>query len=334
MSSSQGVIARRQLRGDPRFAAFAAIPIVLAALAVGVASAGPVPGVTRLSAADAERSGATIRLLPHAVGSSTLVEVEPPSAGPSLLAVSPDGTAVALADRVGELSGSLTLADARGAQLRIQLSGLLAASFATDASWLAVIDGRGALWRVDAGSGRAELLDDGPFAGSPIVGADGSLILLAVPSVEAPYQSHLVELDPTNQFAAALSEADLVYAAFPLDGGGLAIVSHDPSGTQVQRLTADAAQVLAHLDPGAVNVAVAADGRIAYEHGADGIFVLDAAGATPRSVGIGSRPCFAPDGSSLLLRRGDERIALAIDGSVLAVIDELAGFAGSVGCGS
>jgi len=334
MSSSTGVIARRQPRGDVRIAAFAAIPIVLAALAVGVASAGPAPGVTRLSAADAERSGATIRLLQHPVGGSTLVEVESPAAGPILLAVSPDGAAVALADRVGELSGSLTLARADGTQLRIQLPGLLAASFATDASWLAVIDGRGALWRVDAGSGRAELLDDGPFVGSPIVAADGSLILLAVPSVEAPYQSHVVQLDPTTGVAAALSEADIVYAAFPLVDGDLAIVVHDPSGIQVQRLASDAAQVLAHLDPGAVNVAVAADGRIAYEHGDDGIFVLDAAGSTAHRVGIGSGPCFAPDGSSLLLRRGDQRLALAVDGSVLAVVDELAGFAGSAGCAS
>jgi hypothetical protein len=334
MSSSEGGIARRQPRGDPRIAAFAAIPIVLAALAVGVASAVPGPGVTRLSPADAERSGATIRLLPHGVGGSILVEVEPPAAGPSLLAVSPIGTAVALADRVGELSGSLTLAEADGAQLRVQLPGLLAAAFATDASWLAVIDGRGALWRVDAGSGRAALLDDGPFVGSPIVAADGSLILLAVPSVEAPYQSHLVEFDPTTGVAAALSEEDLVYAAFPLDDGDLAIVVHDPGGAQVQRLTPDGAQVLAYLDRGAVNVAVAADGRIAFEYGDDGIFVLDAAGSTPHSIGIGSGPCFAPDGSSLLVRRGDQRIALAPDGSVLAVIDELAGFAGSAGCGS
>jgi hypothetical protein len=334
MSSFHGVIARRQPRGDPRIAAFAAIPIVLAALAVGVVSAGQVPGVTRLSAADAERAGATIRLLQHALGGSTLVEVEPPAAGESLLAVSPDGAAVALADRVGELSGSLTLAGADGAQLRVQLPGLLAAAFATDASWLAVTDGRGALWRVDAGSGRAELLDDGPFVGSPIVAADGSLILLAVPSVQAPYQSRLVEFDPTTGVAAALSEEDLVYAAFPLDDGDLAIVVHDPSGARVERLTSGSARVLAHLDPGAVNVAVAADGRIAYEYGDDGIFVLDAAGSTPHGVGIGSGPCFAPDGSSLLLRRGDQRIALTPDGSVLAVIDELAGFAGSAGCGS
>ena len=333
MSSSKGVIARRHLRGDPRIAAFAAIPIVLAALAVGVASARPAPGVTRLSAADAERSVATIRLLQRAVGGSTLVEVEPPAPGPSLLAVSPDGAAVALADRVGELSGSLTVAEADGDQLRVQLPGLLAAAFGTDASWLAVIDGRGALWRVNAGSGRAALLDDGPFAGPPIVAANGSLILLAVPSVEAPYQSHLVEFDPTTGVAAALSEEDLVYAAFPLDDGNLAIVVHDPSGAQVQRLTSDGAQVLAHLDPGAVNVAVAHDGRIAYEYG-DDIFVLDAAGSTPHSVGIGSGSCFSPDGSSLLLRRGDQRIALAPDGSVLAVIDELAGFAGSAGCRS
>jgi hypothetical protein len=36
----------------------------------------------------------------------------------------------------------------------------------------------------------------------------------------------------------------------------------------------------------------------------------------------------------LLIRRGNQSVALSLDGSVLANIDELAAFAGAPGCGS
>lgn len=332
MSASQGVIARRHPPADSRIAALAALPVIFALLAVGVASADLPPGVVRLSPAEAERSGSTIRLLRQAVAGSALVKVQPPATGMSLLAVSPDGREVALGDGIGELSGALTLAADDGAQLWISLPGLLAATFAADGSWLAVIDGRGALWRVDAASGRTELMADGPFIGSPLVADDGSLVLLAVPSVEAPYQSRLVRLAPETGSTVALSAEELVYAAFPLDGGDLAVVAHDTGGTVVRRITSAGERLLVDLGPGAVNVAVATSGQIAFERDGDEIFVVDAGGGAPRSIGTGTRPCFGPDGSSLLIRRGSQRVALAIDGSVLAVADELAGFAGSVGC--
>lgn len=332
MSTSLGAIARRYPPGNPRLAALATIPLILATLAVGVASAELPPGVTRLSAAEAERTGSTIRLHPRAVGGSTLVQVEPPATGMSLLAVSPNGSEAALADQVGELSGALTLAAIDGAQLRIQLPGLLAATFAADGAWLAVIDGRGALWRVDAASGAAELLAEGPFIGSPVVGDDGSLTLLAVPSVEAPYLSRLVRVVPGTGSATLLSDQELVYAAFPLDDGDLAIVAHDPGGTAVYRLTSVGERLLVDLGADTGKVAVARNGRIAFERNGAGIFVVDAPGSGMRSVGMGSGPCFGPDGSSLLVRRGNQTVALAVDGSVLAVADELAGFAGSVGC--
>jgi hypothetical protein len=331
MSTPFRAIARPLAPGDRRLAALAATPIILAVLAVGVASADLPPGVVRLSAADAEAAGSTIRLLQQPVGGSTLVQVEPEAPGLTLLAISPNGTSAALADQVGELSGTLTVT-ADGAQLRIPLPGLLAATFSADGSWLAVTDGRGALWRVDAGSGRADLLAEGPFIGSPMVNDNGSLVLLAVPSVEAPYRSRLVRLEPTTGSATPLSDEELVYAAFPLDGGDLAIVAHQPQGTMVKRLTSAGERLLANLGPGAVNVAVARNGRIAFERDGEGVFVLEAPGAPPRSVGIGTRPCFAPDGSALLVRRGNQRLALGVDGSVLLAVDALAIFAGSEGC--
>lgn len=332
MSASHGAIARRYPAGNSRIAIYLAVPLVLALLTIGVASAELPSGVTRVSAADAERTGSAIHLIKQPVGGSTLVQVEASTNGMSLLAVSADGSKVALADQLGEASGSLTLAEIEGAQLRIAMPGLLAASFATDGTWLAVIDGRGALWRVEAASGRTALLAEGPFIGSPVIEGDGSLLVLAVPSVQAPYQSRLVRLAPASGRVTQLSEEELVYAAFPLDNGDLAIVAHETDGTVVHRLAGAGEQLLADLGLGAVNVAVAGNGRIAFERNGEGIFVVEPPSSTARRIGAGSRPCFGPDGSSLLVRRGDQSLALDVDGSVLAVSGEPAGFAASAGC--
>lgn len=341
MSPLLGAHARHHPPNDiRRLGSLAAIPLIVAMLAVGSTSAGLPSAALRLSPADAARTGSTIHLLRHAVGGSTLLEVQPAATasaatdrGASLLAVSPDGSQVALADQVGELSGSLTIARGDGSQLRLQLPGLLAAGFAVDGAWLAVVDGRGALWQVDAQSGRATQVADGPFLGSPIAAADGSLMLLSVPSVEAPYRSRLVQIVPSTGAVTQLSDDELAYAAFPLADGGVAVVAHQPGRTVVRQIGHDGEQLLADLGPGAVNVAVAPDGRrIAFELAGRGIFVIDRPGASPRSLGVGSQPCFAADGSSLLLRRGSGSVALSLEGSVLAVTDRIAGFAGAVGC--
>jgi hypothetical protein len=331
MSASQGAIVRRP-PGDPRIAALVIVPVLATLLAAGLASAERQAGVTRLSAAEAGRSGSTIDLRSRRVGAATLVEVEQPEDGMSLLAVADNGSAVALADRVGEASGVLTLAGADGAQLQIPFAGLLAATYVSDGSWLAVVDGRGALWSVNAASGHVDLLADGPFVGSPVIDDDGSLLVLAVPSVEAPYQSHLVRLTPANGLAESLSEVELVYAAFPLEIGDVAIVAHDVGGTTVRQLTVGGERLLADLGSGAVNVAVAPNGRIAFERDGEGVFLVDTPGSVPRSMGAGSRPCFDADGSLLLVRRGSQRVALSIDGAVLAVAGRLAALAGSAGC--
>jgi hypothetical protein len=332
MSTYQGASARRSPAGNPRTAAYLALPLILGLLAMSVMSSELPPGVARVSAAEAERTGSAIRLVQQPVGGSTLVQVEAATTGVSLLAVSAAGSKVALADQLGEASGYLTLAETDGQQLRIPMPGLLAASFATDGSWLAVIDGRGALWRVDATSGRTAFLAEGPFIGSPVIDSDGSLLVLAVPSVQAPYQSRLVRIAPATGSVAILSERELVYAVFPLDDGNLAVVSHDPAGTAVHRLTNDGESLLVDLGVGAVNVAVAANGRIAFERRGDGILVIDPPGSAMRSVGAGSRPCFAPDGASLLVHHGDRTLALDIDGAVLAIADQPASFAASAGC--
>ena len=333
MSASLGAFTRPYPDGGPRILALVAIPLLVGSLAIGVASAELPASVSRLSPADAERAGSTIRVARRPVGTSTLVEVVPQATGPTLLAVSADGTQAALADQVSESSGSLILASADGSQLRVRLPGLIGAGFSADAAWLAVVDGRGALWRVESGSGGSELLAAGPFIGSPTVAEDGSLLLLAVSSVEAPYRSKLVRLTPATGLAAQVADEELVYGAFPLDDGALAIVAHEGGSTVIRRLAGSEDRLLVDLGPGAINASVAPDGRrMVFEQDGAGIFLLDGPRAAPQRIGPGSRPCFAADGSVLLIRGADESVVLTPDGSRLTVASGLSAFAGSVGC--
>lgn len=342
MSAFLGTVGRRRRSpGVGHHGSIATIPVLMVVLVVGLVSAEPPSTVLHLSAADIAAAGATIDLVPRVVTGEPVLEILPSAAtagaAANLLAVSPDGAAAALADRIGEQSGVLTIASADGSQLRIPMPGLIAAGFAADGAWLAVVDGRGALWRVDADSGVALPLDDGPFLGTPIATTDGSLLLLSVPSVEAPYRSRLVRFVPAGGAQTTLSPDELVYAAFPLADGGIAVAAHEPGGTVVRRVTADPdvpSQLLADLGPGAVNVAVAGDARtIAFEV-AGAVYLIDRIGSPPRRLGNGSAPCFAADGSALLVRRGGGSVALGLDGSTLAYFDGRARFVTSAGCGS
>jgi len=333
MSASRGALARPLPDSVPRTLALLAIPLLVGFLAIGVVSAELPASVSRLTPADAERAGATIRLVRRPVATSTLVEVAPQTGGLTLLAISADGTLAALADGIGESSGSLILASADGSQIRVRLPGLLGAGFAADAAWLAVLDGRGALWRVESGSGGAALLATGPFIGSPTVAENGSLLVLAVSSVEAPYRSMLVRLTPATGLAEPVADEGLVYGAFPLDQDAVAIVAHERGSTVIRRLANGEDRLLADLGPGAVNASVTPDGRrMVFERDGAGIFLLDGPRATPRHIGAGTRPCFAADGSVLLIRRADQSVVVTPDGSLLTVASGLAAFAGSVGC--
>jgi hypothetical protein len=334
MYASLGARARRQSPSDTRrVALLVVIAILFATLAVGLASADLPSRTVRLSSQEAARSGWKVALTPRAVAGSALLEAQANDSATRLLAVSPDAGQVALADRVGELSGTLTLAKPDGSQVRISLPGLLGAGYALDGTWLAVLDGTGVLWQVDSGTGDARQLAEGPFLGTPIAEKDGSLMLLSVPSVEAPYRSRLVRFVPSSGSVTTLASDDLVYAGYPLDDGTLAVVAHQRGGTVVRRVGPGVDQVLADLGPGAINAAVSGDGRrIVFEKEAQGIFLIDQPGGLARSLGIGSRPCFAPDSSLLLVQRDENSAALSVDGSVLAVTERLTGLAGSAGC--
>ena len=322
---------RRPVTHMPRLARLA-MPVGVAVLAAALASAEVPSAALRLSAAEAARAGISIALVSHRIGASNVVEIEPSHASDlTPLAVSEGGGQVALADRIGEVSGSLTVAQADGSQIRVQMHGLLGATFAQGGEWLAVVDGQGAVWRVDPLSGRSAAVAEGPFIGTPVALQDGSLLVIAVPSVEAPYRSRLQRLDPASGETTTLSSEELVYAGFPLEGGGVAVVAHRPDGTVVTRVAAGATGLLATLGPGAVNVTVAPDGRLAYEV-AGQILMVDGPGGTPRPLGSGTRPCLAPDGSHLLFRRGSQTIVIGPDQSTVFRTDEPAALAGAAGC--
>jgi hypothetical protein len=113
----------------------------------------------------------------------------------------------------------------------------------------------------------------------------------------------------------------------------VAVVAHEPGRTVVREVGHGGSQPVAELGAGVTHVAVAPDGRhIAFEIVGRGILMIDGPGSGPRSIGSGSLPCFAADGSTLLVRRGAGSAALSLDGSVLAVVDRPAALVGSVGC--
>lgn len=329
MSATTGAIARRSSIPLHRLVPLALLWLAVAVVAASLTSAEVPNGAIRLSRAQAGRAGVAVGLIAHRLGTSDLVEIDAGTTNMTLLAVSRDGASAALADRVGDASGSLTIAHADGSQVLRSLPGLLGATFVPAGDWVAVVDGRGGLWRIDSLSGGAALLADGPFIGAPVVARDGSLLLLAVPSVEAPYRSQLIRLDPDGG-TTPLTADDLVYAAYPLDDGALAVVDHQPGGTVVQRLGAGVSSLLAHLGHGAVNVVVSPDGRIAFER-AGAVFDVDRM-AAPHRIGSGTRPCLAADGSALLIHRSAESVVVGMDGQTLFTTARPSALAGAAGC--
>ena len=68
---------------------------------------------------------------------------------------------------------------------------------------------------VAAATATAQQVAAGPFTGQPAIEADGSVLALRVPSVEAPYRSELVRVAPDGT-DHALTDESLVYGVQPL----------------------------------------------------------------------------------------------------------------------
>jgi hypothetical protein len=310
-----------------RLAVFLVLAPVFAGLTIGTISATHTLPVRTLSAEDAARSGSVVTIVAHPELAPGLAEVRLTGDGPSerLLAIGPDAQVAAVAERLGRDPTDMILARADGTQLRTGMAGLIGASFAPDGTWLAVLDGLGRLWRIDAGSGSAHEVADGPFIGSPVVESSGSILALRVSSVEAPFVSRLVRVahDGTS---TTLSDDALVYGVQPLDGG-LAVIAHRATGTVVTRLDLDGSQrTLLVLGPDAVNVAVARSGdAVAFER--RGAVYVQAPGASAAiRAASGGLPRFANDGESLLVDTAAGSDLVDLEGRTVASFSSQAAF--------
>jgi hypothetical protein len=301
------------------------VPLAGTLLVHAATATDPPPATRWLDATAARRAGVAVELVRHDPAPTTL-EVRGTGDAPftgALLDVASDGAAAALADVHGPAATSLAIALPDGSQLQVEMEGLLSASFSPDASQLAVVDGHGRLWSLDAASGTMRPIADGPFVDAPLIEADGTILALAVPSVEAPYASRLVAVDPDGHVTSRSPE-ELVYAAAPLADGSVAVVAHRPGGTVVLRQSEGGTQQLADLGADAVNVSVSADGRvIAWETSGRVLARVD--GRTV-ALGDGAAPRISPDGSALLVRRDGASILLDLAGSELASLASASAF--------
>lgn len=329
-----------QIEAPPRAAPWPGLPrlrllagglvaLLLASQLIGVPARAerPLPTST-ISAEEAADAGQSIALMERPEGASTLLVAalpDPPVAAPAasldaarLLDVAPESGTILATDLVADLSGTLTVQREDGSQVLVTVPGVTDGELSPDASWAAVIDGIGRLLRIDAASGEMAEIAAGPFLGPVMFEADGTLLLLGVSSVEAPWQSRLIRLDPANGAMVALSGDELVYGAVRLSDG-IAYAGHDPAtgSTLVHRVAPTGPQLIADLGPTAIDVDIARDGAaIAYEVVGDGVYLTVPGSGRATRIGAGSDPRFSPDGELLAVRRGGSTVVLARDGSV------------------
>jgi len=305
--------------------------LLLASQLVGPPARAERPAPTsRLTAAEAREAGQAITVSERAVGSSTLLVATLPKAtvqaradafeAARLLDVTDDAAFVVAADLIADQAGTITLQRDDGSQLLVSVPGVIDAELAPDQRWLAALDGGGRLLRIDATSGALSGLAARPFIGVRLFERDGTLLLLAVSSVEAPWQSRLVRLDPQGGALVALSgEDELVYGIVRL-ADGIAYTAHDATTgtTVVNRVAPTGPQRVADLGAQAIDADIGRDGSsVAYEVTGDGIYVQSTVTGETRRVGSGSHPRFSPNGDLLAVRRGGGTTILALDGSVL-----------------
>jgi len=309
---------------EPRVPALALLSLLplLAAVLLHTASAADAPsGARRLDPDQARREGVALELVPRLEAVAAMLEVRPVDAGmgiPRVLDVARQAGTAAVATGIGREIGVLTLAHADGSQLQVPVEGLLDAAFAPDDTWLAVVDGSGRLWTLGLDDGALRPVSDGPFLQAPLVEDDGSILALAVSSVEAPFRSHLVRVGPTGA-VERLSAEELVYDAQLLADGSLAVIAHRPGGTVVRRIARGSEATVMDLGADAVNVSLSTDGGIVAWETAGETF-LRMAGQAQRSLGRGSSPVVSPDGRGVLLTRDGGRVLVDPEGTELAAL--------------
>ena len=302
-------------------ALISSLPLLATLLLHAASAADPPAGPRRLDAAQARQEGVALELIPHLDQRAAMLEVRPvePAMGvPWPLAVAREAGSAAVAAGIGRDVGTLTLARADGSQWQVPVNGLLDATFGPDDSWLAVVDGEGRLWRLGTEDGILRPVADGPFLQTPVIEADGSILALAVSSVEAPFRSYLVRVGTTGT-VERVSEEELVYDARLLADGALAVVAHRPGGTILRRIVDTSETTVMDLGPDAVNVSLSSDGAtVAFQSGGEAFVRID--GGQARSLGPGTNPIVSFDGSGILLGRDGGRVLVDPSATELAAV--------------
>lgn len=309
---------------------------VVAGLALGLAAifiafstqvrAGPPPPVTALDDASIRAAGRTIDLRTVTVQGSRLVDPRGPGLVPParILAAAPDGSAVAVSRVDRGQVGPLTIAREDGSQLDIELPGVRGAAFDASGAWLAVVDLGGALWGVDAQSGAASRLADGPFGSAPAVLADGRVLAIRLSSVDAPTSAAAVIVDPsigeeTPVAGSTDGQDQLVYQAMPLSDGTIALVRHRPGGgVSLATVRADGSQAwLADLDD-APQVAISPDGRwLGWATSGRVRISRMERGRLTRDLGDGTGVRFSADSSLVLVFSATETRVVDLNGNAV-----------------
>jgi len=332
-------------RGRRERARPVALLVLGVAASLGLASsvaAGPPPPTSTISAAEAARAGAGVSVVHHPLPGGDLLEIRAP-VDPARVARSTlhdaaetarrdalrllDASAsgyVALADDIADPAGGLRIVDTGGMQVHVAMPGVLGAAFGPGQGWLAAVDGSGHLWRITVTSGAADRIADGPFAGTLDVAPDGSLLAVELSSVEAPFASNLVRVDPESGATRSLAgdELGLVFALRALPDGSVAAVTHRPgSGMDLVRIENRRVTAQAALDADAMDPTLSADGTaVAYALAGDGAYLLQRGGHGPVRLGDGALPRIAPDATSVAVLRGASELVVTADGMVLETL--------------
>jgi hypothetical protein len=287
----------------------AAAGLAAAVLVSPPAQAGPPPAVTVLDAAALRDSGRSLAIELATVDGVPLVD--PRAGGGAVafrsLATSADGSRVAVSTGPPGQVGPLVLARSDGTQLEVALPGVRGASFEAEGGWLAVVDLAGALWRVDADTGEAIRVADGPFDLDPTVLPDGRILVLRLSAVDAPTWSAPEIVDPAGgtpvPVVAGPGPADqLVYGATALADGSIALVRHRRGGgLSVTLVSPHGAERQVHELDGGSSVAVSPEGEWLAWSEADGTWLAHPGDRRPLRIGPAGPARFSPDGSLLLL---------------------------------
>lgn len=293
---------------------------------VALVSARPTSTISELDRAAVERAGLG---LPWTAADVAGSKVAVTSA--RVLAVSPDGTAIAAASGPPGAVTDLVIARADGSQLRIAALDPSGALFSADGLSSYVIDGLGDLLRVDALTGISTSVVAGTFASGLVAGANGDLLALQIDSVEAPTESQLVRISPAGDLQPLLPDARLVYRAFVLNDGSIWALVHRPGGPAALIGVSDG--VAQTAQPIGLDLDVSPDGHLlAWSDQGAVYLVARTGGGQPRSLGSGRSPRFARSSAAVLIERDSGAAVFGLDGELVTELSGAACWAGAGSC--